>query len=125
MDGFSWLCGGSGDNSGGRSLRRPHSPTPGSAPSRWMRAPGRRWSSRHAQLTARLAWGSAWVDSGKVSTRENGEPLHPASITDWFHDLLATTDLAPVRLHDLRHGATPLVPRAAVTQLSRPGADTR
>ncbi|MGH3548070.1 MAG: tyrosine-type recombinase/integrase [Pseudonocardiaceae bacterium] len=60
---------------------------------------------RRAQLTERMAWGSAWVDSGKVFTRENGEPLHPAGITDRFHELVVTADLPPVRLHDLRHGA--------------------
>lgn len=52
-----------------------------------------------------MAWGSAWVDSGKVFTRENGEPLHPAMMSDRFHDLVAAADLPPVRLHGLRHGA--------------------
>jgi integrase len=63
---------------------------------------------RRAQLTERLAWGPAWVDSGTVFTRENGEPLHPATITDRFHELVAAANLPPVRLHDLRHGAASL-----------------
>jgi integrase len=64
---------------------------------------------RRAQLAERLAWGPAWVDSGKVFTRENGEPLHPAMISDRFHDLVVAADLPPVRLHDLRHGAASLM----------------
>jgi integrase len=71
-------------------------------------------SYRRGQLTERLAWGPAWVDSGKVFTRENGEPLHPATITDRFHELVAAADLPPVRLHDLRHGAASLMLAAGV-----------
>jgi integrase len=69
---------------------------------------------RRAQLTERLSWGSAWVDSGKVFSRENGEPLHPATITDRFHDLVMAADLPPIRLHDLRHGAASLMLAAGV-----------
>jgi integrase len=69
---------------------------------------------RRAQLTERMAWGPAWVDSGKVFTRENGEPLHPATITDRFHDLVMAADLPPIRLHDLRHGAASLMLAAGV-----------
>jgi hypothetical protein len=68
---------------------------------------------RRAQLTERLAC-PAWEDSGKVFTRENGEPLHPATITDRFHELVAAADLPPVRLHDLRHGAASLMLAARV-----------
>lgn len=32
------------------------------------------------------------VDSGKALTRENGEPLHPATITDRFHTLVDAAD---------------------------------
>ncbi|MGH3782786.1 MAG: site-specific integrase [Pseudonocardiaceae bacterium] len=69
---------------------------------------------RRTQLAERMAWGSAWVDSGKVFTLENGEPLHPAMVSDRFHDLVAATDLPPVRLHDLRHGAASLMLAAGV-----------
>jgi integrase len=69
---------------------------------------------RRAQLTERLSWGSAWMDSGKVFSRENGEPLHPATITDRFHDLVMAADLPPIRLHDLRHGAASLMLAAGV-----------
>jgi hypothetical protein len=49
-----------------------------------------------------------------VFTRENGEPLHPASITDRFHELVTAVDLPPARLHDLRHGAASLMLAAGV-----------
>jgi integrase len=71
-------------------------------------------AQRRAQLAERLEWGSAWVDSGKVFTRENGEPLHPATISDRFHELVVAADLPPVRLHDLRHGAASLMLAAGV-----------
>jgi integrase len=69
---------------------------------------------RRAQLADRLAWGSAWVDSSKVFSRENGEPLHPAMITDRFYVLAGAADLPPIRLHDLRHGAASLMLAAGV-----------
>ena len=69
---------------------------------------------RKAQLAERMAWGPAWVDSGKVFAWENGEPLHPAMVSDRFHDLVAAADLPPIRLHDLRHGAASLMLAAGV-----------
>lgn len=69
---------------------------------------------RRGQLEARLAWGSAWVDSGRVFTREDGSELHPASITDRFQAISASVNLPPIRLHDLRHGAASLMLAAGV-----------
>ena len=59
-------------------------------------------------------WGPAWVDSGKVFTRENGSVLHPATVTDRFQTLAAAATLPPIRLHDLRHGAASLMLAAGV-----------
>lgn len=53
--------------------------------------------------------GSAWVDSGRVSTREDGSELYPAWVTDHFQELSAAAELPPIRLHDLRHGAASLM----------------
>ena len=64
---------------------------------------------RRQQVAARLEWGPAWVDSGKVFTREDGSALHPATVTDRFHALVEAAGLPPVRLHDLRHGAASLM----------------
>ncbi|WP_435811600.1 site-specific integrase, partial [Streptomyces decoyicus] len=53
-------------------------------------------------------WDSAWVETGRVFTKENGEMLHPANVTRRFIELREEIDLPPIRLHDLRHGAATL-----------------
>ena len=69
---------------------------------------------RAAQAAERLAWGPACVDSGRVFTRENGEALHPETVTRRFGRLVAAAGLRPVRLHDLRHGFASLALAAGV-----------
>ena len=70
---------------------------------------------RKRQLTDRMAWGEAWIESGKVFCRENGAPLHPNDVSDQFQDeLLIDAGLPPIRLHDLRHGAASLMLAAGV-----------
>lgn len=64
---------------------------------------------RAAQNEERLAWGEAWVDSGKVFTRENGEKLHPDWALQLFKRLAFEAGLPPIRLHDLRHGTATLM----------------
>ena len=66
-------------------------------------------SWRAAQNEERLAWGEAWVESGKVFTREDGEALHPDQVFDLFERLAFQAELPPIRLHDLRHGAATLM----------------
>lgn len=56
------------------------------------------------QTEERLQWGDAWVDSRKVFTKENGEALYPAWVTEQFERIAFDAGLPPVRLHDLRHG---------------------
>jgi integrase len=63
---------------------------------------------RKAQLGERLAWGSAWQDTGYVFTSENGEPYTPAHVSERFSRLAFREGLPPIRLHDLRHGAATL-----------------
>ena len=58
--------------------------------------------------------GPAWTDTGLVFTREDGTALHPATVTDRFHDLHTAAGLPPVRLHDLRHGAATLALAAGI-----------
>jgi integrase len=60
-------------------------------------------SHRTRQLEERLAWGAAWTDSGYVFTRENGEPLHPHSLSQFFETRVAATKLPPLSLHGTRH----------------------
>ncbi|MEU8969001.1 tyrosine-type recombinase/integrase [Streptomyces monashensis] len=45
----------------------------------------------------------AWVESNRVWTHENGEPLHPDWISRRFNRLVELSGLPPVRLHDTRH----------------------
>ncbi|MFF4725009.1 tyrosine recombinase XerC [Streptomyces mirabilis] len=63
---------------------------------------------RAQQDKDRKEWENAWVETGRVFTKENGELLHPANVTRRFIDLYEEIDLPPVRLHDLRHGAATL-----------------
>jgi integrase len=70
---------------------------------------------RRRQLEERLEWGSAWTDSGRVFTREDGVELHPETLTDKFHQLRAEAGLPPIRLHDLRHGAASLMLAAGIS----------
>ncbi|MFF8787328.1 tyrosine-type recombinase/integrase [Streptomyces sp. NPDC015125] len=56
----------------------------------------------------REEWSSAWVETGRVFTKENGEMLHPANVTRRFIELCEEIGLPPIRLHDLRNGAATL-----------------
>ena len=69
---------------------------------------------RKRQMAERMEWASAWTETGKAFTRENGETLHPATVTDRFHDIVTAAGLPPIRLHDLRHGAASLMLAAGV-----------
>ena len=60
-------------------------------------------SHRTRQLEERLAWGEAWTDSGYVFTRENGEPIHPHSLSQFFETRVAATSLPRLSLHGTRH----------------------
>ncbi|WP_327707319.1 site-specific integrase [Streptomyces decoyicus] len=63
---------------------------------------------RIQQDADREEWGSAWAETGRVFTKENGEMLHPANVTRRFIELCEEIGLPPIRLHDLRHGAATL-----------------
>ncbi|GAB3849466.1 tyrosine-type recombinase/integrase [Micromonospora andamanensis] len=63
---------------------------------------------RKRQIAERLAWGGAWINSGRIFTHQDGSALHPADVTKHFNELVAASGLPPIRLHDLRHGAATL-----------------
>lgn len=63
---------------------------------------------RERQRSDREKWGGAWVETGRVFTKESGEWLHPTAVTDRFRELADEAGLPPIRLHDLRHGAASL-----------------
>lgn len=56
----------------------------------------------------RLTAGLPWTDTGKVFTQNNGEWLHPESVSDAFRSLSREADLPPINLRDLRHVAATL-----------------
>lgn len=55
------------------------------------------------QAQQRLSMGEQWNDMGKVFTTVDGLPMHPDTLTGWFHDFIAKTDLPKIHLHSLRH----------------------
>ena len=61
-------------------------------------------SRQRARLGEAAVAPKAWV-----FTHEDGRPLAPQFLTATFIALVAETDLPPVRLHDLRHGAATLM----------------
>ena len=60
------------------------------------------------QEKERAQWGTAWQNTGKVFTKEDGSWLHPETVSETFRRILATTDLPPITLRDLRHVAATL-----------------
>lgn len=64
------------------------------------------------QRKAREEAGSAWVDSGRLFTRPDGQWVEPTWLSDYFDRLVRRVGLPPIRLHDLRHGAATMALRA-------------
>ncbi|MFD0344042.1 tyrosine recombinase XerC [Streptomyces sp. NPDC127117] len=64
---------------------------------------------QEARRAERLKAGKSWKDTGKLFTQEDGSWVHPETFSDVFREILATTDLPPINLRDLRHGAAALV----------------
>lgn len=52
--------------------------------------------------------------AGYLFTQPDGPPVRPDWLTHRFHTLVHGSDLPPVRLHDLRHGAASLAGAAGV-----------
>ncbi len=68
----------------------------------------------HRQQAERGEWGSGHQDSNLVFCREDGTPLHPDTFSQSFERAIAKTDLARIRLHDLRHTHATIALRAGV-----------
>jgi integrase len=73
----------------------------------------RRW--RKQQLEERLAWGSAYQDSGHVFTREDGAVIDPRLLTRTFTRLVAASGVPMIRLHDVRHSYATAALRAGIS----------
>jgi len=61
------------------------------------------------QAGERLKMGDRWQDSGKVFTQENGQPIHPTSITGWVRDFREAHSLPHFTPHTLRHTSATLL----------------
>ena len=49
------------------------------------------------------ALGDKWVNSNRLFTKWNGEPIHPDSITNWFQEFVKDNSLPDISVHSLRH----------------------
>lgn len=66
------------------------------------------------QLEERLAWGRTWIDTGLVFVREDGSPIHPQRLSQWFAQTVKAAGLPPIRLHDVRHSYSTALIRSGV-----------
>jgi hypothetical protein len=64
-----------------------------------------RCTTRPSRTTEHGPPRKAWVERGLMSTNTDGSPLHAATISTQFRELITDAGLPPIRLHDLRHGA--------------------
>jgi len=69
---------------------------------------------RKSQLEERLAWGPAYVDSGYVFTREDGQSLHPDRVSKMFNRLVTMAGVPRIPLHGARHTAATLLLEAGI-----------
>ena len=58
---------------------------------------------RAYQAQERLKLGNQWHDSKKVFTAWNGKPIHPDTVSGWFHKFVIRHNLPLVHVHSLRH----------------------
>ncbi len=62
-------------------------------------------------------WAEEWEQHPRLFTTWDGKPLHPSTVTGWFHTFIERSDLPPISIHSLRHtNATLLI--AAGTSLT-------
>lgn len=55
------------------------------------------------QNEEKAKWGDKWVESNKLFTKENGEPIHPHTPSQWFNKFIKRHNLPPLTFHQLRH----------------------
>ena len=55
------------------------------------------------QNEQRLKLGDQWQNSDRLFTTWNGKPMHPDTLTGWFHDFIARSGLPQISIHSLRH----------------------
>lgn len=55
------------------------------------------------QCEQRLRIGDKWQNSDRLFTTLEGKPIHPDTITGWFHDFIKRNNLPHITIHSLRH----------------------
>lgn len=58
---------------------------------------------KREQLQLQLLMGDQWKGSGKVFTTQDGKPIHPDTVTGWFHKFTVANNLPDIHIHSLRH----------------------
>ena len=48
-------------------------------------------------------FGTEWNETDRLFTAVNGTPIHPDTVSCWFHDFIKRTGLPAVSVHGLRH----------------------
>ena len=59
------------------------------------------------QIKDAMRQGTAWLGeigaNARVFVQDNGKPIHPCTVTDWFDKFIAKNNLPSVCVHSLRH----------------------
>ena len=55
------------------------------------------------QAEQRMLIGDQWQQSDRLFTAWNGKPMHPDTLTRWFHKFVRKNKLPQVSIHSLRH----------------------
>ena len=66
------------------------------------------------QLVEQQESGDAWIDSGYLCTKEDGQPYHPEVVSRRFRQAVKRAMLPMIRPHDLRHTHATLALQAGI-----------
>ena len=58
---------------------------------------------REWQKQRQEEYGSAWHNPNRLFTSWNGKPMHPDTLSGWFHEFVQRKKLPDVSIHSLRH----------------------
>ncbi len=58
--------------------------------------------------------GTAWQGTGRLFTTRDGKPMHPDTLSGWFHEFVKRKGLPGVSVHSLRHTHATLMIAAGV-----------
>ena len=67
----------------------------------------RQWKIEQQKM--KLVQGDRWIDSGYIFTQDDGDRLHPDSITDWLSNFSEKNNLPHIHPHAFRHTAASMM----------------